>query len=243
MLLVAWWGPTTIEEALRLCDETMARTSSKRVEAQVLITQGAATAVQGRLDQGREDVAAGRELLLDLGHRISWAGISAIEAEMELEAGDPERAYAAAAEGHDVLAASAETGYLATVVGYQAQAALALGRDDEALRLADEARELAALDDFEPRARERFVRAQVLARRGDIAGADELIAAAAELVDPTDWLDLHIGLALARAEVARLAGSAEEERQALERALVVAEAKGNVVTAERARQGLGALNA
>jgi class 3 adenylate cyclase len=243
MLLVAWWGPTTVEEALRLCDETMTRTSSKRVEAQVLIVRGAATAVQRRLDQGREDVAAGRELLLDLGHRISWAGITAIEAEMELTAGDPERAYAAVAEGHDVLAASAETGYLATVLGYQAQAALALGREDEALRLADEVRELAAADDFEPRARERFVRAQVLARRGDIAGADELIAAAAELVDPTDWLDLHIELALARAEVARLAGSAEEERRALERALVVAEAKGNVVTADRVRQGLGALNA
>jgi class 3 adenylate cyclase len=241
MLLVAWWGPTTIEEALRLCDETMALTSSKRVEAQALIVRGAATAVQGRLDQGRQDVAAGRELLLDLGHRISWAGISAIEAEMELSAGDPERAYAAAAEGHDVLAASAETGYLTTVVGYQAQAALALGRDDEALRLADEARELAAVDDFEPRGRERFVRAQVLARRGDFTAADELIAAAAELVDPTDWLDLRIELALARAEVARLAGRFGEEREALARALSVAEAKGNVAVAERARTRLAAL--
>jgi tetratricopeptide (TPR) repeat protein len=160
---------------------------------------------------------------------------------MELSAGDPERAYAAAAEGHDVLAASAETGYLTTVVGYQAQAALALGRDDEALRLADEARELAAVDDFEPRGRERFVRAQVLARRGDFTAADELIAAAAELVDPTDWLDLRIELALARAEVARVAGRFGEEREALARALSVAEAKGNVAVAERARTRLAAL--
>jgi tetratricopeptide (TPR) repeat protein len=160
---------------------------------------------------------------------------------MELAAGDPKRAYAAASEGHEVLAASAETGYLATVVGYQAQAALALGRDDEALRLADEARELAAQDDFEPRSRECLVRAQVLARRGDFAAADELIAAAAELVDPTDWLDLHIELATARAEVACLAGRSEEEREALERALSVAEAKGNAVAAERARKRLAAL--
>jgi hypothetical protein len=77
-----------------------------------------------------------------------------------------------------------------------------------------------------------------LARRGDLAAADELIAAAAELVDPTDWLDLHIELAMARAEVARLAGRSEEEREALERALTVAEAKGNVVAAERARERL-----
>jgi class 3 adenylate cyclase len=241
LLLVAWWGPTTVEETLRLCDETMARTTSKRVEAQVLITRGAARGLEGRLEEGRGDMAEGRELLRDLGHRMSWAGISAIEAEMELAAGDPGRAYEAVAEAHETLAASAETGYLATVVGYQAHAALVLGREDEALRLADETRGLAALDDFEPLARERFVRAQVLAGRGDFTGADELMADAAELVEPTEWLSLHIELALARAEVAHLAGRLEEEREALELAVSLAEAKGNVVAAERARARLASL--
>ena len=160
---------------------------------------------------------------------------------MELAAGDPGRAYEAVAEAHETLAASAETGYLATVVGYQAHAALVLGREDEALRLADETRGLAALDDFEPLARERFVRAQVLAGRGDFTGADELMADAAELVEPTEWLSLHIELALARAEVAHLAGRLEEEREALELAVSLAEAKGNVVAAERARARLASL--
>jgi class 3 adenylate cyclase/tetratricopeptide (TPR) repeat protein len=242
MLLAAWWGPRPISEALRLCDEVLAGAPSKRLEAQTLIIRGAARAVVGELEEGRRDIATGRALILDLGHLISWAGLSAIEAEMELVAGDAARAYEVAAEGREALRASAETGYLTTVVGYLAQVALALGRDDETMRLADETRELAAADDFEPIAREQFVRAQVLARRGDFGGADELIASAAELVDPTDWLMLKRELACARAEVARLAGRPGEQREALEQALSLAEAKGNVVAAARDRETLAELD-
>ena len=243
MLLAAWWGPRPIPEALRLCEEVLAGAPSKRLEAQALITRGAARAVAGELEIGRRDIATGRALILDLGHLISWAGLSAIEAEMELAVGDAARAYEVAAEGREALMASSETGYLTTVVGYLAQIAFALGRDDEASRLLDETLELAAPDDFEPIAREHFVRAQVLARKGDSAGADKLIASAAELVDPTDWLMLKHELARARAEVARLAGRPHEQREALEHALSLAEAKGYVVAAGRDREALAAMGA
>jgi hypothetical protein len=49
---------------------------------------------------------------------------------------------------------------------------------------------------------------------------------------------LHLELALAQADVAHQAGRGADERRALERALEVAEAKGNVVAAERARRQL-----
>jgi hypothetical protein len=68
-----------------------------------------------------------------------------------------------------------------------------------------------------------------------------LLAASAALIDPTDYAILHLDLAFARAEVARLAGRPDEERAALERALSVAEAKGNVVAAERASRLLAAV--
>jgi tetratricopeptide (TPR) repeat protein len=241
MIWASWWGPMTVDESIRLCDETLAVTRSKRVEAHALIMRGAAKAASGRLDEGREDIGAGRGIFRDLGDRIWWSGSSMVEAEVELTADNPQRAYDVVAEGHEILAASAETGYLATVVGLQAHAALDLGLDDEALECAGEARAMAAPDDFEPHARERLVRAQLLARRGDFAGAAELIAAAATLVDPTDYVILHLDLAFARAEVARLAERPDEQRDALERALLVAETKGNVVAAERARKRLAAL--
>jgi class 3 adenylate cyclase/tetratricopeptide (TPR) repeat protein len=241
LVLMAWWGPTPLEEGVRLCDEVIANASSKRLEAYALIARGALRAVAGQLEEGRRDLAAGRGLVLDLGHLIDWAGLSALEADAELFAGDPARAYEAAMGGRNALEQSAETGYKATVVGYIAQAALALGRDAEAMNFADEVRALAAQDDFEPLAREQFVRAQVLARRGDIAGADELIASAGVLVEPTDWLPLKHSFACAQAEVARLAERPDEQRAALERALHLAEAKGNLVDAGRHREALAAL--
>ena len=81
----------------------------------------------------------------------------------------------------------------------------------------------------------------MLARKGDSDGADKLIASAAELVDPTDWLMLKHEFARARAEVARLAGRPGEQREALECALSFAEAKGCVVAARRDREALAAL--
>jgi len=145
------------------------------------------------------------------------------------------------AEGREVLAASVETGYLSTVMATQAHVAAELGRDAEALAFAEEARSTAQPDDFEPHAREQLVRARVLARRGDLAGADELIASAADIVDATDYILLHIDLALSRAEVASVAGRPGEQRAALERALSVAEAKGDLLAAGRARRGLESL--
>ena len=106
---------------------------------------------------------------------ISWAGLSAIEADMELGAGNPDHAYRALAEGAEVLAASSETGYLATVLSMQSLAALELGRPDEALSLTAKAVEIAVPDDIDPHARDRLVRGRVAAQRGDYASAAELI--------------------------------------------------------------------
>jgi class 3 adenylate cyclase len=241
MLWAAWWGPLRVEEMIRMCDESIESTPSKHLEATSMMMRGVARTIRGELDEGRAEMAAGRWLLRDIGDRISWAGSSMVEAETELVVGNPARAYEVLVEGHEALAESAETGFLTTVIGLRAQVALALGRDDEALQLADEARAIAAADDFDPHARGRFVRAVVLARRGDFAGADELLAGSAALVDPTDYAILHFGLAVARAEVAQLAGRPEEQRAALERALSVAEAKGNVVAAGRVREAFAAL--
>ena len=140
-----------------------------------------------------------------------------------------------------MLAERAETGYLATVVGLQAQAALELGREDEALALADETERLAQKDDFEPRARLRLVRAAVHARRGDPGKADELLREAAELIEATDYLFLHTLLNRARADVAGLAGRPGAERKALEAALASAEEKGCLVAAKQIRERLANL--
>jgi class 3 adenylate cyclase len=241
MAYEAWWGPTPVGEGIERCDDFVRLTTSKRLEAVAMAIRGSLKASQGRFDEGREDIIAGRALLHDLGDRIWWAGSSMIAADVEFLAGNPQAAYEMLAGGHQVLAESSETGYLATVVGLRAQAALELGRDDEALELAGETERLSAPDDFEPQARLRMVRARAMARRGDVDAADGLIREAAALVDPTDYVILILDLAFAKADVERLAGRPDGEREALERALATAEEKGNLVAAERARERLAAL--
>jgi class 3 adenylate cyclase/tetratricopeptide (TPR) repeat protein len=236
MLLSSAFGLAPVEETIHLCDETMAETSSKRLEAMTLIVRGTSKAHAGRLEEGREEADQGRALLLDLGHRMTWAGTSIIVSEIELMAGSLERAEELLAEGQEVLVASDETGYQASVLSGLARVALERGHDDEALRRANEADALASADDLEPHVTARVVHATVLARRGDFQGADEELAEASGLIEALDHVILLLELALARAEIARLAGRAAEEREALERAISVAEAKGYVVAATRIRE-------
>jgi class 3 adenylate cyclase/tetratricopeptide (TPR) repeat protein len=235
MLLGAWWGPTPLTEIAALAEEARARSSSKRLEAYALVVSGAAAAAEGRLEEGRAGVAAGRALIRDLGDTISWAGLSAMEADMELAAGAADRAYRATAEGAEVLAASSESGYLSTVRSLQAVAALELGRPDEALALTAQAVDTSVVDDVDPIARDRFIRARIAASRGADEEAAALVASAHELVDGTDFVGSHIDLAFVEAEVARASGRVDDERTALARALAAAEAKGHVVNERRAR--------
>ena len=236
-----WWGATPAEEGIRRCDEFMERSSSKRLEAIALLIRGTQKAGLKRLEEGREDVAAGKAILHDLGDLIWWAGSAMLEAEMELLAGEAGKAYETLAAGREHLAANSETGYLSTIIGFQSQAALELGRDDEALELAAEAERIGAIDDFEPRARHRLIRARVLARRGDFAQADELLRQGAEIIEATDYVIHQLELAFARAEVDRLAGRPEAERAVLEAALPIAEAKQNLVAADRMRARIAEL--
>jgi tetratricopeptide (TPR) repeat protein len=131
MLLGGWWGRTTAPETIRLADEALALSSSKRLEAYAHVVGGAAVALSGRVDGGRERIAAGRALFQDPGDVMAWAGITALVAEVELVAGEPQRAHDALSAAAAALAASSETGYRATTVSFQAHAALDLGRLEE----------------------------------------------------------------------------------------------------------------
>jgi hypothetical protein len=78
----------------------------------------------------------------------------------------------------------------------------------------------------------------VLARRGDHERAAEAIKAAIALTESTEYPFLREYVAMSSAEVSRLAGRPDEERAALEEAVRLAELKGDVVTAAKARDVL-----
>jgi class 3 adenylate cyclase len=238
-----WWGPTPVEEGIRRCEEVMAVSTSKRLEGIARLIRGALLAALDRLEEGRAEIAAGRGLLRDINDTIYWAGTSMVVAEAELsgDRGDPTIAYEALAEAREELAQIAETGYLSTMIGYFAQAACDLDREDEAEKLAFEAARLAQADDFEPHARSRLVRARVAVRRGQFDLADQLLREAGEFIEPTDYFIMHVDLRFAEAEVARMASDPKRARRALERARALGEAKGARATVTRADRLLAEL--
>ena len=238
-------GPDPTDVGLLRCNEYLEqarRSGSRLTEATALAIRSVLKAYRGSFDEAREDITAGRALLFDLGGELWWAGTSMLQGDIELTAGDPQSAYDVLAEGHRVLSGHAETGYLATVVGLRAVAALRLGRDDEAIELAEETGRLAQKDDFEPHARAGLVRAIVEARRGHLDEAEDLLRQAAGLIEATDYLFLHVALNLSRAEVAVLAGRPEDEHEALERALSAAAEKGCLVVERRIQERLAQLS-
>ena len=237
-----WWGPMPAAEGVREADEIIEQaTGHPPLKAIAMVVRGCLKGFQGNIEEGRPQLRAGRALFFELGDLQHSAGTGMIEADLELAAGNPAAADAVLQESYEFMSKTAGTGYLATVVGFRAVAALDLGREDAALALADEVERIASPDDFEPHVRQACVRARVLARRGDHDAAAESIRAAAP-VDKTDYLSLRVYAAISRAEVERLAGRPDAERAALAEALRLAEAKEDVLTAGRVREVLGRLN-
>ena len=234
-----WWGPVPADEGIQRVDEFIERAAGNPyLEAVGMVIRGCLKGMRGDFGAGRADVAAGRSRLYDMKHIQNWAGTAMIEADMELLAGDPGAAEAALKVAYESMRDRVETGYVATIVGFRAAAALDLGREDEALAFADETVKMAQPDDFEPHVRVGCVRARVLARRGDHNAAEDAIHATVALAESTEYLSLREYAAMSLAEVERLAGRPDGERAALEEALRLAELKGDVVTAARAREGL-----
>ena len=130
-----------------------------------------------------------------------------------------------------------------TVDGVLSDVLFLQGRHDEALELADESRAIASLDDLDAQPRSRAARARVLASRGTIDEALELLGEAVELVEQIDFVELKgyvydvLGEALVRA------GRQEDAAAAVQQAVVFYEQKGNVVSAKRSSSVLDGLRA
>ena len=160
---------------------------------------------------------------------------------MELLAGDPEAAEREARRDFDALGALDERYFRSTVAGMLARALYEAGRYAEAEAVVEEARALTADDDFESQVLWRGVAARILARSGRTDQALELsesqLRIAAETASPVFEAEARVE----RAEVLALLGRQDEAEPPLREALRLAEAKGDLVSADRIRQRLEVL--
>jgi predicted ATPase len=236
--LVVWAGPTQTDRGLERCAGIAERArGDKKATASALLAQAAFEAGQGLFDEARTLVGRARTLLEEVALTVWLAGpLAQFAGWIELLAGDPVAAERELRAGYDKLNEIGELSWLSTTAALLAEAAYLVGRVDEAEELTRASEESASADDRYSHALLRGVRARVLAGRGDASAAEQLARESVAFADETDFLDLRWHTRIGLAEVLRSGDDhAEAARDLLAEAVEIAERKGNLVAARRAR--------
>jgi class 3 adenylate cyclase/tetratricopeptide (TPR) repeat protein len=233
-----YFGPTPAGELVVWIDEQLA---AGRRHSAFTMHGAQARAMLGRVDEARALHEADHARIVDQGLGVLTAISCNIRAEIELMAGDP----AAAADWGEQACARMEAmghvSWLSTMVAQRGHALYELGRLDEALEAAERARELGAEDDLATQQHWRRAEGKVLAGRGDVERAQELVREAVELVETTDTLDMQGDSWFDLGHVLELAGKSDQAAAALAQAADRFERKENLLMLDRTRERLAAL--
>jgi class 3 adenylate cyclase/tetratricopeptide (TPR) repeat protein len=241
--IAALYGPTPVTEAVAHCEAIVAdAVGDRRTQGLVMSLLSGLRAMQGDFDRARDLYTEARLMLADLGRSVVAASTSQQSCGVEMLAGDPEAAERELRRDFAELFEMGEKYFLSTAAGELARAVYAQSRYFEAEELTLMAEELSADDDLTSQALWRSVRAKALARRGLAREAEELAREAVELLRGTDAVALRAGTLEDLAEVLALVG-ADGTREYLEEALALFGRKDDVVSTERLRASLRALDA
>ncbi len=230
-----FYGPTPVDDVLRWYEQEPSQHPMALNQRAVL------EAMRGRFDEARTWLAAADAQAADLGQTV-WRAAGGMSAwEVETLAGDASAAERSARAACELFEQLGDTAYRSLAAGQLAASLYALDRRDEADRWTLIAEELATGDDVVSNMLWRQVRAKLLARRGEHAGAERLAHEAVGLAEGTDMLTWHAHALTDLADVYSCAGRLEDRRAHLERALGLYEQKGNLASAATARSALGEL--
>ena len=232
-------GTTPVSELLAWLDENEAR---EGWGPWLRAPRAGALARIGRFDEARTILAELRAKGAERGMKVRLAVLTSFASvDIDLLAGDPAAAAELGAEGCRLFEELGELVFLSTAAGTLGQALYALDRLEEADAWAGRAEELGASDDVWTQMLWRQVRAKLLARRGEHAGAQRIAREAASIGDGTDILDMQGDAYADLAEVLLLGGKPDEAAVALGQALERYERKGNLVMAGRTRERIAEL--
>jgi tetratricopeptide (TPR) repeat protein len=121
------------------------------------------------------------------------------------------------------------TGPLANVAAMLARALLVQGNDEEAEQHVRLCEEIAATSQLDSQVKWRALRAVILARRGELAAAEEAVIRAERCEQPDTQAEALADLA----EVLRLGGKDADAAEPTDRAIELYERKGNLIAAAR----------
>ena len=228
-------GPTPVPEAIELCDRMLAKGNNDRqVRSVILCVTAQLRAMNGEFEQARSLYRSARALIRDLGASVSACATGIYVARVELLAGDVDTAEQELRSDYEFLSKMGESYLRSTLAAVLSRIVGDRGDDVEALALSKIAEETAADDDVETQALWRVGRAAVIARSGNLCGAEELARAAVEYACRAEAPLLQADTQRELAAVLKSAGRTDEARAAIELAIRLYIAKGDRVSAARA---------
>jgi tetratricopeptide (TPR) repeat protein len=232
-----YYGPAFVTAAIIRCSELRRDAPTDRVaEAHLHVFLGGLEAQRGHFDGARELVRIGRDVYDDLGYtRLNATHGGTVTADIALLAGDPAAAETELRSTCETLLEMRDLSNLATHAADLAEALYAQGHDDAAEAWTRISETHAGPDDLTAQPSWRSIRAKVLARRGDVPGAEALARDALRLADRTDALNARAKVELDLAETLRLAGRLDESATHVTRAVRLYDLKGNTAAARTAR--------
>jgi class 3 adenylate cyclase/tetratricopeptide (TPR) repeat protein len=240
LALGALYGPTPVAEAIVRCETLVADGLADRQVQNLIVCKVAHLhAMNSDFAKAREMCVRARAVLRDLGRGVRSASASLDLAAVELLAGDPAAAERELRPDCEMLEKMGETYFLSSMAAMLARAVREQGRDAEALELTRLAEKSGATDDIDAQVLWRSVRAPILARCGAI---EDAVAMARVALDMARQFEEAPGLrAAALSElgaVLALAARHDEAKLVIDEAVQLYTAKGDAISARRARSVL-----
>jgi class 3 adenylate cyclase/tetratricopeptide (TPR) repeat protein len=229
-------GPTPVEVALERCGLILEEAAGDRTQEAILsIWVAILEAMRGEFDRARALCAESRAILEELGQKLRSVALQGYVATVELLAGDLVAAESLFRSALDTLQRLGEQPNVRNMAARLAEVLVQLDRPDEAERLVQLSRDTAPPDDVLTHVRWRIAQANLLSRRDEYGGAEELAREAVALADQTDWLNMRGDARISLAATLAAAGKSDESRLVRAAAASLYEAKGNLVSARRAQ--------
>jgi class 3 adenylate cyclase/tetratricopeptide (TPR) repeat protein len=235
LLAAVFYGPTPVEEGLRMVRAVSTRMEGNRMlDVAVLNNTARLEAMRGNFDSADRALAEARALVEGAREVERFSHLSTTAASVALLAGDAVGAEQVLRPTCERLEHVGELGYLASAVPPLLDALLRQGKDEEALRLSDRwhPERLTVPEDVDAQVGWRAARARLQARRGEREEAERLAREAVELADGTEYVELRADALDALGQVLLVAGRTDESDEALRASLRLHRVKGNVVAVE-----------
>jgi tetratricopeptide (TPR) repeat protein len=208
--------PITADAAVNLVEQLLRASSGEPwAEANQLLSLSLLYAYAGRIADARAAMARSRSIYTSLGVKLSLAYSTIPAGSIEMIAGNPAAAERYWREGYETFRAMGDQRYLSIIAALLAEALYAQNRLNEAQRVTEDSRALAELSGPLIQIRWMSVRARILAKRGQLLTAGQLIDEAEAVITPTTWEVEKAGILMARAEVYWLAGQADQAEASL----------------------------